>query len=109
VGCRYCSEEEFLGEYGLSGHGERWPVPLAEEADQPLDVLRSRREEELLSHELHSPQAQATQSDLILQLCEQRFHLLSLPLCARKAGRVGQVARSLPGGFVDVDGKILQR
>ena len=50
---------------------------LAEEADQSLDVLRSRCHEELLANELHSTQAQATQSDLILQFREQRFHLFS--------------------------------
>ena len=44
------------------------PVPLAEEADQPFDVLCRCSQEELLPNELHSPQAQATQSDLILQL-----------------------------------------
>ena len=82
---------------------------MAEEADQPLDVLRSGRQEELLPNELHSPQAQATQSDLILQFREQRFHLLSLPLRARKARRVGQLACSLPGRFMHVDGEILQR
>ena len=87
-GVWYRSEEEFLGEYGLSGHGERWPVLLAEEADQPFDVLCRCRQEELLPNELHSPQAQTTQSDLILQFREQRFHLLSLPLCARKGGLI---------------------
>ena len=70
MGCRYRSGGEFLGEYELSGHGERWPVPLAEEADQPFDVLCRFRQEELLPNELHSPQAQATQSDLILQFRE---------------------------------------
>src|SRR5437667_6600286 len=55
---------------------------LAEEADQSLDVLRSRCHEELLANELHSTQAQATQSDLILEFCEQRFHLLSPSACS---------------------------
>ena len=82
---------------------------LAEEADQSLDVLRSRCHEELLANELHSTQAQATQSDLILEFSEQRFHLLSLPLCVREARRVCQVSRVLPGGLMDVNGKILQR
>jgi len=79
---------------------------LAEEADQSFDVL-GRCQEELLANELHS--TQATQSDLILQFCEQRFHLLSLPLCVREVRRVCQVSGALPGGLMDVDGKILQR
>jgi len=61
---------------------------LAEEADEPFDILRCRGQEELLANELHSSQAQATQSDLILQFREQRFHLLSLPLCVREGWRV---------------------
>jgi hypothetical protein len=40
---------------------------LAEEAHQSSDVLGGRRQEELLTNELHSAQAQATQSDLILE------------------------------------------
>jgi len=50
---------------------------LVEEADQSFDVLGGRCQEELLANELHSTQAQATQSDLILQFREQRFHLFS--------------------------------
>src|SRR5437879_13642248 len=68
-----------------------------------------RCQEELLANKLHSTQAQATKSDLILEFCEQRFHLLSLPLCVREARRVCQVSRALPGGLMDVNGKILQR
>jgi len=44
---------------------------LAEEAEQSLDVLSSRRQEELLTNELHPTQAQATYSHLILQFREQ--------------------------------------
>src|SRR5205807_1473240 len=36
----------------------------------------------------------------------QRSHLLPLPLCIREAWRVGQIASTLPGGFVDVDVEI---
>jgi hypothetical protein len=43
---------------------------LAEEADQPLDVLRSRRQEELLANKLHPAQPQAAESDLILEFRE---------------------------------------
>jgi hypothetical protein len=39
---------------------------LAEEADESLDVLGRRGQEELLAHELQSPQAQPTQPNLIL-------------------------------------------
>jgi hypothetical protein len=76
---------------------------LVEEADQALDVLGGRGQEELLTNELQSTQAHAT------QFREQCFYLLSLALCVREAGRVGQVSRALPGRFVHVDGKILQR
>jgi len=62
---------------------------LAEEAHEPLDVLHCGRQEELLPHELESTQAQATESDLILQFGEQRFHLLSLSLGPGKLRRVG--------------------
>jgi len=43
---------------------------LAQEAHQPLDVLRSRCQKELLSNELHASQTQAAQPDLILQFCK---------------------------------------
>jgi hypothetical protein len=77
---------------------------LAEEPDQALEVLRSCREEELLSHELQPPQAQAAESDLIL-FSEQCFHLLSLPLCTGELWRLRQLASALPGWFVHVNGK----
>ena len=49
---------------------------LAEEADQPFDVLGSRRQEELLTDKLHPAQPQATQSYLILEFRKQGFHFL---------------------------------
>jgi hypothetical protein len=76
---------------------------LAEEADQPLDVLGHRGQEELLSHKLQSPQAQATQPDLILQFREQGFHFLSLPLGMGELWRVRQVPGALPGWSMLVD------
>ena len=79
---------------------------MAEEPHESLDVLGYRCQEELLPHELQSPQAQATQPDLILQFCEQGFHFFPLPLCLRKLWRVRQVPCALPGRFVDVDGEI---
>jgi hypothetical protein len=57
---------------------------LVEEADQALDVLGGRGQEELLTNELHSTQTHATQSDLILQFREQCFYLLSLALWLRR-------------------------
>jgi len=39
----------------------------AEETHQVLEVLPSRGQVELFPHELESPQAQATQTDVILQ------------------------------------------
>ena len=52
-GCEYRSEEEFLARVRkLIGYRERWPWSLAEEADQPFDILRSRRQEELLANKL---------------------------------------------------------
>jgi hypothetical protein len=46
-----CSEEKFPASQ-LSRCRERWLRPLAEEADQALDVLRSRSQEELLANKL---------------------------------------------------------
>ena len=73
----------------LSRHGERWPWHLAEEADQPLYVLRSRRQEELLANKLHPAQPQAAESDLILEFREERLHLFSFPLRVGEGGSVG--------------------
>ena len=61
------------------------------------------------SRELQSPQAQATQSDLILEFYEQSLHFLSLPLCFGELGRVGQLPGALPGWFLHVDGKKAER
>src|SRR6478672_3279622 len=76
---------------------------LTEEAHQSLDVLCHRCQEELLAHELQSAQAQAAQSNLILEFREQGFHLFPFPLCLRKLGRVRQLPRPLSGWFVLVD------
>jgi hypothetical protein len=52
-GCEYHSEEEFLARVRkLIGFRERRPWSLTEEADQPFDILRCRRQEELLANEL---------------------------------------------------------
>jgi hypothetical protein len=58
---------------------------LVEEAEQALDVLSGRGQEELLRNKLHSKQAHATQSDLILQFREQCFYLrcLRVARCVR--------------------------
>jgi hypothetical protein len=77
---RYRRKEEFVArDFDLSGRGDRRPWHLAEESHQALDILRSRRQEELFTNKLHPAQAQATESDLILKFCKQRFHLSSLP------------------------------
>jgi len=89
----------------LTGGCQNRSCRLAEEPHQSLDVLGRCRQEELLPHELQSPQAQAPQPDLILQFREQRFHFLSLPLCLGELGRVGQLACPLPGWFILVDDK----
>ena len=89
----------------LSGGQQNRYGRLAEEAHEPLDVLSYRCQEELLAHELESPQTQAPQSDLILQFREQSFHLLSLPLCFGELWRVDQLPRTLSGWFVLVDDK----
>jgi len=52
VGCEHRSEEEFSASGRLSRCGERRLRPLAEEADQSLDVLGSCRQEELLPNKL---------------------------------------------------------
>ena len=54
----------------ISRRGQPWTW-RAEEADQSFDVLSSRRQEELLTNELHPTQAQATQSNLVLEFREQ--------------------------------------
>ena len=76
---------------------------LTEEAQQSLDVLSYRCQEELLAHEPESAQTQAPQSDLILEFCEQGFHLFSLRLCFGELRRVNQLPRTLSGWFVLVD------
>ena len=73
----------------LSRRGERWPWPLAEEADESLDVLGSRSQEELLANKLHPAQPQAAESDLILEFREERLHLSSFPLRVGEGGSVG--------------------
>ena len=44
-----------------------WQNRLTEEPQQSLEILCRCCQEELLAHELQSPQAQATQPDLVLQ------------------------------------------
>jgi hypothetical protein len=62
--------------------------------------------EELLSDEPQSPQAQATQSDLILEFRKQGLNFLSLALCPGELGRVGQFAGALSCWLMYVDGQI---
>jgi hypothetical protein len=46
------------------------------------------------------------QSDLILELHEQCFHLLSLPLCLPELGRARQLPCALSCPLMDVNGEI---
>jgi hypothetical protein len=96
---------EFLFSSQLRGGFHSGYFVLTEEAHQSLDVLRSRCQEELLAHELQSPQTQAPQSDLILQFCKQGLYFLSLPLCFGELWCVDQLPRTLSGRFVLVDDK----
>src|ERR1700730_6793611 len=89
----------------LGGGFRRRCYRSAEEPQQSFEVLGHRCQEELLAHEPDSPQTQAPQSDLILQFCEQGFHLLSLPLCFGEFWRVDQLPRTLSSWFVLVDDK----
>ena len=82
------AESFFASEFYLDCRYQHWPWDLAEEADQPLDVLRSPRQEELLANELHSAQAQARESDLILEFCEECLYLSPFPLGVRESWRV---------------------
>src|SRR5208283_4465660 len=52
------------------------------------------------------PQAQATQTNLMLEFREPGFHLLSFPLCLRELRGVGQLASTLSGQFIPVDSQI---
>ena len=60
----------FLLSVRLSGGWQNRCCRLAEEPHQSLDVLGSCCQEELLLNELQSPQAQAAQTDLILEFRE---------------------------------------
>ena len=93
----------------LGSGGQNGDYRSAEEAHQSLDVLGHRGQEELLPHELQSPQPQATQSDRMLQFREQGFHLLSLALRMGELGRLRQLPCALPDWLIHVDGKIAKR
>ena len=73
----------------LNGCWERRPCSLSEEADEPFDVLRSRRQKELLANKLWSQQARATECDLVLESRKQRLHLFSLSLRVNKGRSAG--------------------
>jgi hypothetical protein len=100
---------EFFLSPRLSGSFHGRCSRLAKEPHESFDVLGRRGQEELLPHELQSSQAQAAQSDLILEFREQGFHLFSLPLCMCELCRVRQLAGTLPGRFIHVDGKKAKR
>src|SRR6266853_950591 len=77
----------------------------AEESHQPFQVLRRGRQVELLAHEAHPAQPQSTESDVILQLCEECFHFPPSPLRDRERGCLGQGVGTLPRRLAGVDGK----
>ena len=74
-----------------------------EKSDEAFQVLGSGGKEELLAHEPHAAQAQAPESDLILQLREERFDLSALVLRTGEGGRICQVTRSLACRFMDMN------
>ena len=78
----------------------------AKEPHQSFEILYRSRHVELFAHEPHPAQSQTTQSDLVLEFREQRFHFLSLPLRLRELRRVGQLPCPLSCRFMDVDGEI---
>ena len=78
----------------------------AKEPHQPFEILYGSRQVELFAHEPHPAQSQTTQSDLVLEFGEQRFHLLSLPSRLRELRRVGQLSCSLSCRLMDVNGEV---
>jgi len=82
---------------------------VAQEPDQPLDVLGSGCQEELLSHELQPTQTESTKADVALQFREERFDLFPLSLCVCELWCCPEISRTLPSCFVHVDGKIPER
>ena len=80
---------------------------VAEEPHLSLDVLSRCCQEELLSDKLEFAEPQAAQLDLVLEVREQRFHLLSLSLCLRKLGRLRQLPCALSYRLMHVNGEIL--
>ena len=87
-----CVRSFFLSTGYLGDCSERGTRGLAQEADQPFNVLRRRSQEELFAHELHAAQAQTAQADLVLQLRKQSLDLFSLSLCPGKLTCVGQLS-----------------
>jgi hypothetical protein len=90
----------------LSGGRQSRRCRSAEEPHQTLDVLGRGCQEELLSNKPQSPQAEAAQSDQILQFREQGFHLLSLPLCIPELWRIGQLPCALSDRLMQMNGEI---
>ena len=96
MGCEHRGRKSFFAGFRkLADHWQRRPWSLAEESDQPFDILCSCSQEELLTNKLYSPQAQSTKSDLILEFRKQCFHFLSLSLCCNEGRSVDQVASPL--------------
>ena len=74
-----------------------------EEADESLDVLSCSSKEELFANELDAAQAQATESNLILQLTKQRLNFSALAQCMFESGSVGTIAGPLSSCFMNMN------
>jgi hypothetical protein len=75
--------------------------------NQALQVLRGRGHRELLANVFESSVANSTQSDLILQLAEERLDLSSLSLMSEERGLFGSLSRTLPYSFFDMYHQLL--
>src|SRR5713101_7348554 len=73
---------------------------MSEESHQPFQVLRRRRQEELLGDIPEPPQAHAAQTEALLELREQGFDLAAEALGAGISWRSGQRPYCLAGRFL---------
>ena len=77
----------------------------AQEPHQPFQVLHRRRQVELLAHEAQPTQPQPAESDVILQLGEEGFHLPPSALRDGECWCLGQGMGTLPRWLAGVDGE----
>lgn len=81
---------------------DRFQGPPLHKASEPSQVLSGGGKKELFSNKLHPAQANTPQSDLVLELCKQRFYSSPLALRNYEGRKFGSFSSSLPDGFVDV-------